>query len=464
MPRCVAMILPCPYPKCAGALRTGTTSGYCLHCRQPVNACAQCGAWNRAFARVCRQCGREGTIWRQVDPGDPGDPISPEALGTDPRRSELPQQVLTAPQAAAGFVWAMGEGGDLYRLNPYAAAREQVEVHDRFWAEPQPHAFALSRLRLPFGGTAEPGASPQSEDCAVVAMRDRIAVSGLFSKRRRSFLAAAGESFLAEARERFQSVAADGSSRYVLSRHAGQICLCECDLVRGNKRAAIVAQDDTAVCGPVLLPQGEGAAAVVVWARTQLWVYVGGELAAVALPEAVELATAPQESGLRLPPGRSPAIAGPGFLTLAARQFGRPALLRLTPSTGGWSVTMIAVLEDGTLGANTAGQPLLSTAEGLLLCTGPAFRRWVPDLQIATRLPAWAHAGLAVFFCEVEYRGLKQWVKAYAEGTELSVSWNVPAGAEVHACAGFQTVGTALGCLCVLTDQGLRTEFLSWCV
>ena len=449
--------MECPYPHCAGTLRTSTVSGFCTLCRLPVSTCAQCGAANRAFAVFCRQCGRAGSVWRGSDPVDPA------ALRCDPRRTTVPQQVTTLPQAAAGFVWAMGEGGDLYRLNPYAPSGEQLEVHDRFWAQAQSHAFTVGRLRAPFGQATPDGWRPQEEECAVVATADRVLLSGLFSKQRRSLLPVAGETFLVNSRDEYQFVAAHRDSLFALARYAEQISLCHVDLNSGEVRRFAVAHGDTALCGPALLTEGDHAHPVI-WSATGLWVYTNGDLTPVALPEAVELWTAPAETGLRLPPGRSPAIAGAGHVFFAARQFGRPALLRLARGLHGWSTTVIAVLDEGTLGESTAGDALLSTAGKLLACTGPGFRTVVQDHQIAPRFPAWAHAGLTLFFCEADYRGLKQWLKATAKGAEVPVGWDLAPGAEVHACHSFSATGTALSSVCVLAERGLRTEFLSWCV
>ena len=297
----------------------------------------------------------------------------------------------------------------------------------------------------------------------MVATSDRVLVSGLFSRQRRSFVPLTGESFLVNSRDEYQFVAAHESSIFVLSRRSGQTSFCHIDLDTGETRRFLVDLGDTAACGPVLLSDGDGAHPVI-WSSTAVLVYANGELTPVTLPEAVDLPTAPIDTGLRLPPGRSPAIAGSGHLYLAARQFGRPALLRLARGLSGWSTTAIAAIDEGTLGESTTGQPLLSAAGKLLACTGPAFRTLVQDSQIASRFPAWAHAGLTLFFCEADYRGLKQWLKGYMESTEAPVSWNLSSGAEVHACAGFQTTGTALSSVCVLADRGLRTEFISWCV
>ena len=357
----------------------------------------------------------------------------------------------------------MGETGDLYRLNPYANAGEQIEVHDRFWAEPQAHAFSVARLQSPFGRPVQGAGRPPEEDCAVVATADRVLISGLFSKQRRTLLPDAGERFLVNSRDEYQFVIASGSSTFLLSRYAEGTSFCAIDLQSGATHRFAVAHGKTVLCGPVLLRDGDLAHAVV-WSSAALWVYTGGALERVALPEAVELPTAPLETGIRLPPGRGPAIAGPGQMFVAARQFGRPALLRLARGLHGWTATAIPVSDEGTLSESAAGDPLLSTAGKLLACTNGAFRTLVGDHQIAPRFPAWAHAGLALFFCEVDYRGLKQWLKAYAKSTEVPVSWNLPPEVTVHACDGFLTTGTALSCLCVLTDRGLRTEFLSWCV
>lgn len=460
----------CVYPHCTGTLRTGSTDGFCTLCRLPVNVCAVCGAPNRAFALFCRQCGG-GRPSGRTDDG-----VDLDALRGEPCRTSVPQQVPTLPQVAAGFLWAMGEGGDLYRLNPHARSGEAIDAHDRFWAGAQPHAFHVCRLRAPFGpvpnhasSPARQGAQlPHAEDCAVVATAGSVSVSGLFSKKRRRLLPAEGECFLANARDEYQFVVAHDRSVFILSRHAEEIAFCCIDLQSseslesGECQRFAMAHETGAVCGPVLLTEGH-AAYPVIWSSTGLWVYAKGELTPVALPEAVELPTAPMEGSLRVPPGRSPAIAGDRQLFLAARQFGRPSLLRLTHGLEGWSTTAIAVIDGGTLGESSDGVPLLSTAGKLLACNGSAFRMAVPDPQIATRFPAWANAGLALFFCEADYRGLKQWIKAYREGVEIPVAWNLPPLAEVHTCAGFQTTGTALSTLCVLADKGLRTEFFSWC-
>ncbi len=448
--------MTCPSPHCAGTLHTGTSTGFCTLCRLPVSACDQCGAWNRAFAVFCRQCGQAEVIWRRTDP------VDPEALGNDPRRTTIPQQVVTQPQVASGYLWAMGEQGDLYRLNPYAGTGEQLEIHDRFWAQSQPHAFSLGHLQDSSGKIRQSAGGSAREACVVLATRDRVLVSGLFSRKRRHFEPLPGESFLVNARDMYQFVAALGESAYLLSRYSGQVSFCEFDLGTGETRRFSLAYGDAAMCGPVLLADGT-ASHLVVWSSTALWIYTGGKLTPLALPEKVELWTAPADTGLRLPPGRSPAIAGSGELFLPARQFGRPALLRLTRNPMGWSTTAIALVDEGTLSEATAGYPLLSAAGRLLACTGGAFRTLIQDAQIATRFPAWAHAGLALFFCQADYRGLKQWLKAYVDGAEIPVSWELPPGAEIHACEGFWTTGTALCSICVVSDRGLRTEFLSWC-
>ncbi len=445
----------CPSPHCTGVLHTGVATGFCTLCRLPASICRQCHAWNRAFANVCRQCGRAGTLWEQMDS------VEPEALHRDPRRTAMPQQISTPPQAASGFLWAMGEGGDLYRLSPYAQAGEQLEVHDRFWAQPQPHAFTLGRLPTPRSSTEPATSAVAAELCAVVALEDRLLLSGLFSRQRRPLLPMAGETFLVNSRDAYQSVVAFGTQVYLLSRYAGQIAFCEIDALTGETRRFSVGYGDTAICGPALLRDAE-TWQLVLWSSTSLWVYAEGELKAVTLPEAVELWTAPREDNLKLPPGRLPAIGGSGQLLLPAQHFGRPALVRLARTLAHWSTTAIAVTEDGTLSESTDGDPLLSAANGLLVSTGSAFRSLVQDTQIDTRLPAWAHKGLALFFCQTDYGGWKQWVKAYLEGAALQVSWT--GEAQVHACSGFWNMGTALCSVCVSADRGLRTEFLSWCV
>ena len=465
----------CVYPHCTGTLRTGPADGFCTLCRLPVGVCAVCGVANRAFALFCRQCG--GNRPGERNDGQ-SDPVDLDALRVEPCRTSIPQQVLTPPHAAAGFLWAMGEGGDLYRLNPHARSGEGVDVHDRFWAGAQPHAFHVARLRAPFSavpnntfsGVSNKASSPagqgarplQAEDCAVVATAGSVSVSGLFSRRRRRLLPAEGESFLPNARDEYQFVAAHDRSVFLLSRDAEGIFFCRIDLESGASQRVATADKTGAVCGPILLLEGD-AAYPVIWSSSGLWVYAGGALIPVALPEAVELPTAPVEGSLSLPPGRSPAVTGAGHLFLAARQFGRPALLRLARGHDGWSTTAIAAIDRGTLGESSAGVPLLSTAGKLLVCTGSAFRTAVSDSQISTRFPAWVHAGLTIFFCAADYRGLKQWIKAYMEGVEIPVAWNLPSLAEVHTCAGFQSTGTALSTLCVLADKGLRTEFISWC-
>ncbi len=385
------------------------------------------------------------------------------ALSTPPRRTSLPQQVITAPQAAAGCVWAMGEGGALYRLPPYARSAEQVQVQDRFWAGVQGHAFSLGRLRLSWPESHGNGGAPREEDCALVATAERIVISGLFSRQRRSLVTNPGENFLVASTDEFQFVAGHDQSVFALSRYAGQTSFCCFDLQTGTSQRLAIGHGDTAVCGPVLLKQGAEAHPVV-WAGSALWIYAGGELTPITLPEGVELWTAPQEGGMRLAPGQSPAVTGAGQLHLAARQFGRPALLRLARGTGGWVATAIAVMDEGTLGASTAGEPLLSSKGRLLACSGAAFRTLVSDTQIATRLPAWAHQGLALYFCQVDYLGLRQWLNSACGNIVAAVSWDVPASAEVQACNGFFATGTAVSSLCVLAERGLRTEFFSWCV
>ncbi len=449
--------MQCVTPHCAGTLRTGQTTGFCTVCRLPVSACTHCGGWNRPFAVFCRQCGRAETAWRTIDP------VDPEALRSDPRRTLIPAQITTRPQPIAGFLWALGEGGDLYRLNPYAASGDQLTVHDRFWAEPQTHAFCVARLEQPFGHAAQPGA----EDCAVIATTDRIVVSGLYSRRRRSLAASTGETFLVNARDAYQFVAAAGSSVYALSRYGEQTMVCHLSLNGSEDRRLALAHSTTPLCGPVLLRQDE-TDHLAVWSRSAIWLYAGVTLTQIPLPEGVALPTASTESTLGIPPSGSPAFASGNQLFLACTQFGRPALLRLTPGVNGWSTTLIAVTDAGTLSHSTTGQPLLATSGRLLTCTGPAFRTLVQDNQIATRFPAWHHEmpreALTVFFCEADYQGRKQWLKAYAGSTELPISWNQPTNAEVHACDGFWTQGTSLCTVCVVAERAVRTEFLSWCV
>ncbi len=353
----------------------------------------------------------------------------------------------------------MGEGGDLYRLNPYARPGEQLEVHDRLWVAPQPHAFCLGRFQL----ASTPGPKLAAELCAVLATHDRVVVCGLFSRQRQPFSPVAGEQFLVSSRDAFQFVVAFRTAVYIFSRYAEQISFCELNVQTGEIRRLAVAYGETAMCGPVLLADGD-AGHVVIWSSTSLSVYTNGSLTPVALPEGVELCTTPIDVGLRLPPGRNPAIAGSGQLFLAARHFGRPALVRLARNLSVWATTAIAVIDEGTLGESRDGHPLISAANRLLTCTETSFRTLVHDPQISTRFPAWTDAGLALFFCEANYGGLKQWLKADAAGDPVPVSWDLPPGAEVHACEGFWSMGTTLCSICVVGDRGLRTEFLSWCV
>ncbi len=445
----------CPVPHCKGTLRTAAAAGFCEFCHQPASACSDCGAWNRAFAVFCRQCGRAGTVWKA------NQLLDAAALGAPRRRTTLPQPIQTPPAVATGLVWAMGEGGDLYRLNPCAPAGEQIAVHERFWAHAQPHAFRIGRLQPGFGPST--AGQLQTEDCALVATSDRVLVSGLFSRQRRSFTPAAGESWLQNSRDEYHFAVAHRSSAFVLSRSEGQTRFCELNLQTGEIQRFTVTANDRTLCGPALLEEN-GSAYPVIWSAEALWIYTRDELTRVPLPEAVTLSTAPSETGPGFPPGRGPAIGGAGRLYLAARQFGRPALLRLARGPQGWSTTLIAVKDEGTLSETASGDPLLSTTGRLLACTGANFQTLVADAQLATRLPAWAQRGLSLSFCEANYQGLKQWVKAYNEGTETALDWDLSPGEILHACDGFHNTGTALSCLCVLSDKGLRTEFFSWCL
>lgn len=445
--------MKCVNPHCAGTLRTGQTTGFCTLCRLPVSACTHCGGWNRAFALFCRQCGRAETTWKTIDP------VDPDALRAELRRTVIPAQISTLPQATAGFLWAPSEAGDLYRLNPYAKAGEQLQVHDRFWAEPQIHAFCVARLQQPFGQAAK----APLEDCAVIATKGRILISGLHSKQRRSLTSANGETFLINSRDEYQFVAAGGSSIYALSRYAEQTSFCHLSLNGAGDHRLTIASGNTPLCGPVLLHDGE-TEHLALWSQSALWAYTDGILSQIPLPEGVVFPIAPNESTLHIPSGHSPALAGPSQLFLACNQFGRPALLRLTAGVNGWSSTLLAITESGTLSHSTAGQPLLATTGRLLTCTGPAFRTLIQDNQIAPRFPAWNHEALTIFFCEADYQGRKQWLKSYTGPTELPISWDQPPNAEVHACNGFWTLGTTLCTVCVVAERALRTEFLSWCV
>ena len=443
----------CVTPHCAGTLRIGQTTGFCPLCHTPVSACTHCGGWNRPFAIFCRQCGRGGTTWRTTDP------VDLQALRPDPRRTVIPAQITARPQSLAGFLWALSEEGDLYRLNPYAPPGEQLHVHDRFWADPQTHTFCLTRLNKPFGEASQ---SPV-EDCAIVATADRILLSGLHSRQRRSLMSADGEPFLVNHRDNFQPVVASSSSIYILSRYADQISFRHLTLHTADDRRFTLAHSETPVSGPVLFGEPE-AEHLALWSATSLWIYTGGNLSQIPLPEGVALPTSPTESTLNIPPGASPALPSSSQLFLACTQFGRPALLRLAPSADGFSITLIAVIDPGTLSQSTTGQPLLSTTGRLLTCTGPAFRTLVADNQIASRFPAFSHEALSVFFCEADYHGRKQWLKAYAGTTEFPIAWDQSPNAEVHACEGFWTLGTSLCTVCVVAERTLRTEFLSWCV
>lgn len=450
----------CPAPHCEGTLHTTAATGFCELCRQPVSACSHCAAWNRAFAVFCRQCGRADTVWAAQQP------LDAKVVQESRRRTIIPQPLQTPPAAATGFVWAMGEGGDLYRLNPCASSGEQLAVHERFWAEAQPHAFSIARLYPGFGLSA--AGQLQAEDCAIVATSDRVLVSGLHSRQRRIFIPGAGETWLVDSRDDYHFVVAHGSSAYALSRGQAGTKFCELNLQTGAVQRSVTTASALPLCGPALLTDGRSQYPVI-WSAEALWIYLKGELVFVPLPEAVRLQTAPTETGPSetgpgFPPGRGPALGGSGKLYLAAHQFGRPALLRLARSQKGWSTTLLASEHEGTLSQTAAGDPLLCTTGKLLICTGPDFRTLVLDGQIATRLPAWAQPGLSLFFCEANYQGLKLWIKARSEATETALDWDLLPGEILHACDSFQNTGTALSCICVLSGRGLRTEFCCWCL
>src|SRR5579875_1051829 len=232
--------MDCVYPHCSGTLRTGRTSGFCTLCRLPARACARCGAWNRASAAFCRQCGTQGSVWGAADP------VDPQALHADPRRSTVPQPVTTLPQPASGFLWAMGDQGDLYRLNPYARTGEQVDVHDRFWADAQPHTFSLR----PAWAAPSPTSPFSREDTAVIATPDRITLYGLFSRQRRSFPAAPGETFLVNSRDEFQFIPAHHDSLYALSRYGGQQSFLHLHADTGDIHRLTLTSTNTPLCGP----------------------------------------------------------------------------------------------------------------------------------------------------------------------------------------------------------------------
>ena len=132
--------MDCVYPHCTGVLSIAGGSGYCSLCRRPVRACPTCGSWNRTQAALCRTCGKALT-----ESSEAFDPAS--SLEAEPARDRVDEAIRTMPHSAGGYLWAMGEQGNLYRINPHEREGRFAEVVTRLWGKATAYAFTIGELQ-----------------------------------------------------------------------------------------------------------------------------------------------------------------------------------------------------------------------------------------------------------------------------------------------------------------------------
>jgi len=443
-------------------------------CRQSVDRCRVCQAWNRSQARVCRECGavlqhqqpNQGQHQQQdqrqpIHAASDGSPaldraaeLDPTILERSPARSETDQPVPTAPVAAGGFLWAMGAEGSLYRINPFGLPGRQIEVQTRLWAGTETHAFAVRDLKLPEGSLA-------GESFAVVATSSGIQACGLVSQRlHRSEALLEGEQILCDARDAYQLVEASGSHAFCLVRQAGETSVLRVHLPTGQSTRVLLQAKGEPVCGPVLVDAG----ALVMWSPTTIWTLSDEVLERQTAPAGVSLWTAPSEDGrLRLPLGRSPAIVSAGRFVLPCHQYGEPALLQFQSVGSRKIASVIPVTGDGVLSVDAADNPLLASRGRLSVCVGGAFRDLAADDQLSGGFAAFHDRDLSLFFCDDSYGGRSlQWLKARNAGIDQRVEWGLARDQRLKECGGFWSIGGSITSQMLLEDQFARTEFVTW--
>ncbi len=446
-------VMHCVYPHCEGMLSLTGPTGHCERCRLPVQRCAACDSWNRSQAIFCRTCSqrlnsREGLFTRFVVDGP--------TFEREPIRLRLVEPIRTLPQAYAGFLWAMGERGNLYRINPYERDGRSPEVCTRMWANPAAHAFAVRDLTRSDG-------SGLTEGSAVISTAERVAAWGLVSQTTRVFSdLESGEQILADARDKYQLVEASGRSAFVLIWRAGGTRLLAIDLLRREAVRYPLTGGDAgeAVCGPVLV-QGR----VLAWTARAILTLSGPEVERQEVPPGVELWTEPAEnSAMRLPLGRPPSMAAGNSIYLPCNHYGGPALLRAQAVGSGWSFSAIPVpAEGGTMAQDDEGNPLLASRGRLLRCVGSSFRELAAEEQMSARFTAFQADDLSIYFCEGEY-GIRShdWLQVRTHAGSHRMKWSMEGSQVLKECGGFWNVSGALMAQLLVEDGRTTTEFLSW--
>ena len=437
--------MTCVYPECAGSLHTGSSAAYCLLCRLPTTRCTACQGINRTSARFCRRCGV--ALETEPEPTPPG----AAAWEREPAVSQVDDTLLTAPQSALGFLWALGQEGSLYRINPFEVSGRQVTEQTRLWKGKQNHAFTVRRLARQSG---------LEEPCAVVAIASSLMIWGLVSQRLDIFAALLeGESILCDARSAYQLVAASGQDVFCLARRGEAASLLRISLTTMTATRYPIPPPEGHLCGPVWV---DGT--VVVWSERALWTLGGDGLVRREAPAGVTLWTGPSEDGIvTLPLGRSPAIAHGARLYLPCLQQGGPALLLAQGGGAHWALSVIPVSRPGTLVEDLDGNPLFANDETLAVCRGGGFRPEVTDRELSARFAAFHRKGLSLFFCEGNYgNGTQQWLRAHVEEQPRSVAWQLAPNRRIKECSGFWPCPGGMTAQMLIEDRFVRTEFVSW--
>ncbi|HEY0760110.1 MAG TPA: hypothetical protein VGD59_12735 [Acidisarcina sp.] len=375
-------------------------------------------------------------------------------LGSPPVRTRVEEAIQTMPGLNGGYLWAMGEHGSLFRINPHERDGRPAEVCTRLWAGAAAHAFVIRELERTSGATL-------TEPFAVVATRERISAWGLISQAARSFSALEqGEEILADARDHYQLIEAAGAVAWCLSQREGSTWLVVANLSRNEAKRHAIGLDAGPVCGPAIMGDR-----IVTWSSREVLTLAGEVVERQSVPPGVELWTAPSDnSGLRLPLGRPPCIAVAGSMYLPCDHYGAPALLRAQALSSGWSFSAIPIPNaGGTLSQDRDGSPLLASGARLYRCVGGSFREVAADDQMSSRYAAFHFEESSIYFCEGDY-GVRShsWLQARAGTTEQRVNWSLAPNQVLKECGGFWMVAGGLTTQLLVEDRRMVTEFVSW--
>ncbi len=433
------MGLSCAYPRCGGTLAVQAGTGYCLQCKQPSRLCTACQTWNRSLAAWCRHCAAD----LKPDPSESAGPsLSPEAFAGPATRIQIPEACWSAPQAAAGYLWTVTESGQLYQINPHS---DQPSLQHAFGEGAGYSSFIVREM-------ARAEDPSLTELCALAAVRGGIKVFGLVSKAERMFSTLEpGEEILAECLDRYHLLNAWPGTVWCLTNREGSTRLLGLDVSSGN---AVRHELEAGIAaGPVLFQDY-----LMVWSEQSVLIRSTAGWERLPFQGGFEAWTVPQPAApLRFPLGSAPAMSASGTLYLPGNQNGQPALLMLRRENGAWAQAVIQIPSPAACGRDASGQPLLSQAGSLSVCTESGLRQIHADKDILATRVAYSAGNFRAYFCE---GGPPEVLRFHRGYEDRAIHLEFPDG--LVECSGFWDVGTAFVIRVLTGKQGQRmTEFLA---